>query len=76
MSGGEAGLHLVMWSPDQVRDVTVAQRAAALGLGARCPPTPGRRCAATALVLGYGNLDEGNVGEAVRRLKRAPDDRP
>lgn len=77
LSGGEAGLHLVMWLPDQVRDVTVAQRAAALGLGVRAlsayarPPV---RC--NGLVLGYGNLDEGNVGEAVRRLKRALDDRP
>jgi len=52
--------------------VTVAQRAAALGLGVRAlsayarPPV---RC--NGLVLGYGNLDEGNVAETVRRLKLA-----
>ncbi|OYD54829.1 GntR family transcriptional regulator [Thauera propionica] len=74
LSGGEAGLHLVMWLPDQACDVAVAQRAAALGLGVRVlsaysrPPV---RC--NGLVLGYGNLDEGNVGGAVRRLKLALD---
>ena len=74
LSGGEAGLHLVMWLPDQACDVAVAQRAAALGLGVRAlsayarPPV---RC--NGLVLGYGNLDEANVAEAVRRLKLALD---
>ena len=77
LSGGEAGLHLVMWLPDQARDVAVAQRAAALGLGVRALSAyarPPLRC--NGLVLGYGNLDEGNVAETVRRLKLALDDRP
>jgi GntR family transcriptional regulator/MocR family aminotransferase len=74
LSGGEAGLHLVMWLPDQALDVAVAQRAAVLGLGVRAlsayarPPV---RC--NGLVLGYGNLDEANVADAVRRLKLALD---
>jgi len=72
LSGGEAGLHLVMRLPDAVADVAVAQRAAVLGLGVRAlsayarPPV---RC--NGLVLGYGNLDEDNVAEAVRRLALA-----
>ena len=72
LSGGEAGLHLVMWLPDELPDVAVAERAAQLGLGVRAlsayarPPV---RC--NGLVLGYGNLDEGAVEGAVARLKRA-----
>ena len=72
LSGGEAGLHLVMWLPDELNDVAVAQRAAQLGLGVRTlsayarPPV---RC--NGLVIGYGNLDEGAVEGAVARLKRA-----
>ena len=72
LSGGEAGLHLVMWLPDDLPDVAVAERAAQLGLGVRAlsayarPPV---RC--NGLVLGYGNLDEGAVEGAVARLKRA-----
>lgn len=72
LSGGEAGLHLVMWLPDALPDVAVAERAAQLGLGVRAlsayarPPV---RC--NGLVLGYGNLDEGAVEGAVARLKRA-----
>ncbi len=72
LSGGEAGLHLVMWLPDELDDTGVAARAAQLGLGVRAlsaytrPPV---RC--NGLVLGYGNLDEGAVEGAVARLKRA-----
>ncbi|MFU2488794.1 PLP-dependent aminotransferase family protein [Thauera sp. WH-1] len=72
LSGGEAGLHLVMWLPDQLDDTGVAERAAQLGLGVRAlsaytrPPV---RC--NGLVLGCGNLDEGAVEGAVARLKRA-----
>ena len=72
LSGGEAGLHLVMWLPDALPDVAVAERAAQLGLGVRAlsayarPPV---RC--NGLVLGYGNLDEGAVEGAVARLRRA-----
>ena len=72
LSGGEAGLHLVMWLPDALPDVAVAERAARLGLGVRAlsayarPPV---RC--NGLVLGYGNLDEGAVEGAVARLRRA-----
>ena len=72
LSGGEAGLHLVMWLPDELPDLAVAQRAAQLGLGVRplsAYARPPVRC--NGLVLGYGNLDEGAVGGAVARLKRA-----
>jgi len=65
----------VMWLPDELPDVAVAQRAAQVGLGVRAlsayarPPV---RC--NGLVLGYGNLDEGAVEGAVARLKRAVED--
>ena len=48
LSGGEAGLHLVMWLPDALPDVAVAERAAQLGLGVRALSAYARRrCAAT-----------------------------
>ena len=76
MAGGVAFLAIaalgVMRLPDAVADGAVAQRAAVLGLGVRAlsayarPPV---RC--NGLVRGYGNLDEDNVAEAVRRLALA-----
>lgn len=72
LSGGEAGLHLVMGLPPEQSDVAVAQRALELGLGVRALGSYARgavRC--NGLVLGYGNLDEGMVPEAVRRLREA-----
>jgi GntR family transcriptional regulator/MocR family aminotransferase len=72
LSGGEAGLHLVMWLPEELPDLAVAQRAVQLGLGVRplsAYARPPVRC--NGLVLGYGNLDEGAVEGAVARLRRA-----
>jgi GntR family transcriptional regulator/MocR family aminotransferase len=69
LSGGDAGLHLVMWLPPEIRDTVVAKRAAALGLGLRALGSYTRapmRC--NGLVLGYGNLEEGMLAESVRRL--------
>jgi len=72
LSGGEAGLHLTMWLPDSVPDTGVAQRASRMGLGLRALSGYARApVVCNGLVLGYGNLDEGNVTEAVRRLMRA-----
>lgn len=71
VSGGDAGLHLVLWLPEGIRDVEVVGRAMALGLGLGVRPLqayarPPMRC--SGLVLGYGNLSEGDIAEAVRRL--------
>lgn len=72
LSGGEAGLHLVMWLPHGIRDTEVAARAAALGLGVRALGSYTRApMTCNGLVLGYGNLEEGMVAEAVRRLVEA-----
>ena len=72
LSGGDAGLHLVMWLPPGIRDTEVAKRAAELGLGVRALTSYSRapmRC--NGLVLGYGNLDEAMMAQAVRRLVAA-----
>lgn len=72
LSGGEAGLHLVLWLPHSIRDTDVVKRAAALGLGVRALGSYTRApMSCNGLVLGYGNLEEGMVGEAVRRLMAA-----
>ena len=72
LSGGEAGLHLVLWLPGHISDVAVAARATELGLGARALGSYARApMICNGLVLGYGNLDEGMVSEAVRRLASA-----
>lgn len=74
ISGGEAGLHLVMWLPHAVRDTDVAGRAATLGLGLRALSAYARApVTCNGLVLGYGNLDEGMLADAVRRLALAVD---
>src|SRR5690606_27727898 len=67
LSGGEAGLHLVMWLPPGIRDAAVATRAAELGLGVRALTGYTRApMSCNGLVLGYGNLAEDRVAEAVR----------
>ena len=72
LSAGEAGLHLVMSLPDAIRDTAVAKRAAALGLGVRALSSYARApLECNGLVLGYGNLVEGSITEAVRRLASA-----
>lgn len=72
LSGGEAGLHLVLWLPHEIRDTDVATRAAALGLGVRALGSYTRApVSCNGLVLGYGNLDEGMIAEGVRRLRVA-----
>lgn len=72
LSGGDAGLHLVLWLPPGANDDEIARRANALGLGVRALRGYARapvRC--NGLLLGYGNLDEGMIAEGVRRLKIA-----
>lgn len=69
LSGGEAGLHLVMWLPHEIRDREMAARAAELGLGVRALGSYTRApMSCNGLVLGYGNLEEGMISEGVRRL--------
>ncbi|GBG02773.1 GntR family transcriptional regulator [Azospira sp. I13] len=72
ISGGEAGLHLVLWLPPEVKDTEVAARAAKLGLAPRPLSAYARPpVACNGLVLGYGNLEEARAMEAVRRLALA-----
>lgn len=69
LSGGEAGLHLVLWLANGVSDTDVAQRALAMGLGVRALSSYTRapvRC--NGLLLSYGNLEEGMLADAVQRL--------
>jgi GntR family transcriptional regulator/MocR family aminotransferase len=69
LSGGDAGLHLVLWLPPGVVDQDVAARAAALGLGVAALSSYARPpVLCNGLVLGYGNLVEDMVAECVRRL--------
>ena len=69
LSGGEAGLHLVMWLPQEIRDEDVVARAAPLGLGVRALSSYTRApMSCNGLVLGYGNLDDRMLVEGVRRL--------
>lgn len=72
LSGGEAGLHLVMWLPLEIPDKDVAARAEALGLGVRALSSYTKApMICNGLVLGYGNLEEKIVSEGVRRLAQA-----
>lgn len=72
LSGGEAGLHLVMWLPHGIRDTEVAMYATELGLGVRALGSYTRTpMICNGLVLGYGNLEEGMLAESMRRLVEA-----
>ncbi len=72
LSGGEAGLHLVMWLPSHLHDAGVAARAATLGLGVRALGSYARApLTCNGLVLGYGNMQEGMMAESMRRLVEA-----
>ena len=69
LSGGEAGLHLVMWLPQAICDTAVVARAEALGLGVRALSSyTSAPMTCNGLVLGYGNLDDRMLAEGVRRL--------
>jgi len=69
LSGGDAGLHLVLWLPPDVVDLDVAARAAALGLGVRALRSYARApVICNGLVLAYGNLAEERAAECVQRL--------
>lgn len=74
LSGGAAGLHLVMWLPQEINDMKVVERTAELGLGVRALTSYSRASTGcNGLVLGYGNLEEGMIDECVRRLVMAVD---
>ena len=69
LSGGEAGLHLVMWLPESICDTEVAKCALEMGLGVRALGSYTRApMTCNGLVLGYGNLEEGMLAEAMQRL--------
>ena len=69
LSGGEAGLHLVMWLPETICDKEVAKCALEMGLGVRALGSYTRApMTCNGLDLGYGNLEEGMLAEAMRRL--------
>ncbi|MCK9259809.1 MAG: PLP-dependent aminotransferase family protein [Azoarcus sp.] len=72
IDGGAAGLHLVLRLPPELRDTEVARRAARLGLGVRALSHYAHApLCCNGLVLGYGNVDEKQMDELVRRLRLA-----
>ncbi|MBI4492372.1 MAG: PLP-dependent aminotransferase family protein [Chloroflexi bacterium] len=72
VSGAAAGLHLVVWLPEQVEEAAVVAEAAALEVGVQPmrphfqvrPPSP-------ALLLSYAALDTGQIAEGMARLGEA-----
>lgn len=70
ITGGAAGLHLVLWLPPALPDQEVVRRALALGLGPRPLSDYARSpSSCNGLVLGYGTLAEDRADGAVRRLR-------
>ncbi len=75
ISGGAAGLHLLLWLPRDVSEETVvaqaAQREVAVdGLHTACSVS---RDLGPALVLGYGGITEAAIPEAISRLAECVD---
>jgi GntR family transcriptional regulator/MocR family aminotransferase len=68
--GAEAGMHLVALLPRGVSDVTVAQKAAQMGISAM----PLSACyskspARGGLILGYGGADAHQISDGIRKLR-------
>jgi GntR family transcriptional regulator/MocR family aminotransferase len=71
VGGSDAGLHLVLWLRGRAGERAVCARARELDVGVY-PMSPhylgeGR----PGLLIGYGALDEKEIGEGIRRLARA-----
>ena len=74
-SGGDGGLHLLLWMDRRWTEAELTARAAAAGVGvtplSACdltPPPPGRP---PALILGYSRLPAEDMAPALARLKAA-----
>ena len=74
--GAEAGMHLVVLLPPGMSDVTVARKAAQMGISA----TPLSTCYANqpargGLILGYGGVNAHEIHNGIRRLRMCVQDR-
>ena len=67
--GASAGLHVLVWLPDDVDEAALVEEAAAAGIGlegaASSGSTPNPR---GGVIFGYGSADERTIDEGVRRL--------
>jgi GntR family transcriptional regulator/MocR family aminotransferase len=70
VSGAAAGLHLLVRFSGEVAGPAVVERAAQFGVDVSCTEAyrVQNRAIGTGLVLGYGNLGDGDVDRAVARL--------
>ena len=67
--GASAGLHVLVWLPDDVDEAALVREASAAGIGlegaASSGTTPNPRAG---VIFGYGSADERTIDEGVRRL--------
>jgi GntR family transcriptional regulator/MocR family aminotransferase len=68
--GAEAGMHLVALLPPGVSDVTIAKKAAKMGLSVMplsscCAKPPARG----GLILGYGGTDDRQIQDGIQKLR-------
>ncbi len=73
LSGGDAGLHLLLWMGGGYREEDLVRQAAQVGVGVSplsaydlTPPPPGRNAA---LILGYTRIADDAMAPALLRLK-------
>ena len=74
-SGGDAGLHLLLWMDRRWTEAELVERAAAAGVGvtplSACDLTPPPPDRPPALILGCTRVAAGDMAPALRRLKDA-----
>ena len=67
--GASAGLHVLVWLPDDVDEALLVARAAVRGVGVA--PVAARTTDRPGLIIGYGGIGESRIDEGVERLAAA-----
>jgi GntR family transcriptional regulator/MocR family aminotransferase len=66
--GASAGLHVLVWLPDDVDEAVLVEAASAAGIGLEGAAHAAESSLRGGVIFGYGSIEEGSVDEGVRRL--------
>lgn len=73
----DQGMHLVVWLPDELDDVTIAAAAGTAGIALRpLSPMGSARLKRSGLMLGFGGFSTEQLKAAVQRLRRVLEENP
>jgi GntR family transcriptional regulator/MocR family aminotransferase len=66
--GASAGLHVLVWLPDDVDEASLVNAATAAGIGLEGAANAADASSRGGVIFGYGSIEEGVIDEGVRRL--------